>query len=439
MTIQQKHTDTEFFLKKFDSFHGTGNGLLSGIRKEAITSFSSLGFPTTKHEEWKYTNIASVVKSDYISPAPLPALTESDIKSFYLAGEDSIRLVFVNGHFSAALSSGLRLPDGLVIGNIAAHNGHQAVKEHLAKHASFANSSFVALNTAFVDEGAFIYLPDNLVEERTIHLMYVHDTRSAAVVMYPRNLIVAGKNSKGKVVESYHSIGEVNTGFCNTVTEIVVGDNASVEFNKIQCEHGSTNHISHTEVIQSQNSRFNICTVTLGGNIVRNNLHIRLNGQHCETHLYGLYITQQNQLVDNHTLVDHAKPNCMSNEIYKGILDDHSLGVFNGKVMVRQDAQKTNAYQSNKNILLCDDAAINTKPQLEIFADDVKCSHGATTGKLDEDALFYLRSRGIGEKEAKAFLNVAFAADVINNITIESLKEQLMQLIEQRLQKIPIK
>ena len=435
MNTSQLNKDTEFFIREFENFNGSGNGMLTGIRREAMDHFSTLGFPTTKHEEWKYTNVAPILKNNFSAPTGILCLKEENIRPFYLTDKETVRLVFENGRLNRELSTIPKLPEGIIIDNLSSQCDHPAVKKHLAKHASIKQASFVALNTAFVNEGAFIYLPENSIFDRAIHLIYVHDTRTAAVVMYPRNLIVAEPHSKVKIVESYHSIGEVHSGLTNSVTEILIGKHASVEFDKVQQENSTSNHISHTEVIQSKSSVFNICTITLGGNIVRNNLHIRLLDENCETHLNGLYITQQKQLVDNHTLVDHAKPNCVSNELYKGILDDHSQGVFNGKVLVQQDAQKTNAYQSNKNILLSDDASIYTKPQLEIFADDVKCSHGATTGKLDEEALFYLRSRGIGEQKAKAFLNIAFAADVINKISIESLRDRLLQMIGQKLNK----
>ncbi|HNS13414.1 MAG TPA: Fe-S cluster assembly protein SufD [Bacteroidia bacterium] len=435
MNSLTQNKDTANFLDAFKDFNGPGNGTLSGIRRDAIDSFSALGFPTTRNEEWKYTNVAPILKNTFHSASGTLTLSSDEIRPFCLTGKESIRLVFENGRFNQELSSIPEQSKGIIIANLALHCDHPIAKEHLAKHASYKQASFVALNTAFVNEGAFIYIPDNVVLEQEVHLMYVHDTRKTSVVVYPRNLIVTGKHSKVRIAESSHSLGEVHQGLINSVTEIIVGENASVEFDKVQNENATSNHISHTEVLQARNSVFSICTVTLGGNMVRNNLHIQLLDENCETHLNGLYITQKNQLVDNHTLVDHARPNCVSNELYKGILDDQSQGVFNGKVFVRQDAQKTNAYQSNKNILLSDDASINTKPQLEIFADDVKCSHGATTGKLDEEALFYLRSRGIGEKEAKAFLNIAFAADVINKINIAGLRDRLMPLIEAKLNK----
>ena len=307
------------------------------------------------------------------------------------------------------------------------------MKEHFGKYASIKTESFIALNTAFSYDGAFIHIPGNTVVEQPIHLLYVSDARNAASVAYPRNLVVAEKSSQVKIVESFHCMQSGNHNFTNSVTEIVVKENAIVEFNKIQNETAEAFHINHTEAYLAKNSTFNINTITLGGEIVRNNLHIVLNDENGTAHLYGLYLLNGNQLVDNHTLVDHAKPNCYSNELYKGIIDDKAHGVFNGKIFVRQDAQKTNAYQSNKNILLSNDASMHAKPQLEIFADDVKCSHGATTGQIDEEALFYLRSRGIGEQNARALLNTAFAADVINNITIEALKNNLITFLSSKL------
>ena len=300
---------------------------------------------------------------------------------------------------------------------------------------SIKTESFIALNTAFTFDGAFIHIPAHTVVEKPIHLLHVSDARNEATVSYPRNLIVAENNSRVKVIESFHTVQSANHNFINSVTEVVVKENSIVELNKIQNEAAEAFHINHTEASQEKNSTFKINTITLGGGIVRNNLHIVLNGEYCNSQLNGLYLLNGSQLVDNHTLVDHAKPNCYSNELYKGIIDGKAQGVFNGKIFVRKDAQKTNAYQSNKNILLSDDASMNAKPQLEIFADDVKCSHGATTGQLDEDALFYLRSRGIGEENAKALLNVAFAADVIKNISIEALKNNLSVLISTKLKR----
>lgn len=429
-----QNTGTEKFIEAFDAFsitHGKGN---SELNEMAIGRFKELGFPTTKHEEWKYTNVAPILKNTFSFSAQVFRLTKEDIQACLLTGKESIVLVFENGNLNKELSVLDGIPQGVIVDSLAVNRNHEQVKKHLGQYAPMKQESFVALNTAFVLDGAFIFIPANTVIEKPIHLLYINDSRAQSTVVYPRNLIIAEKSSSVKIASSYHTLGSVNAAFTNCVSEIVTGSNANVEFIKIQNENNSTYHISHTEAVQARDSVFNISTITLGGAIVRNNLHIVLNDVNSTAHLYGLYITDGNQLVDNHTLVDHAKPNCESNELYKGVLGGKSQGVFNGKVFVRQDAQKTNAYQSNKNILLSDEATMNTKPQLEIFADDVKCSHGATTGQLDAEALFYLRSRGIGENAAKAFLNIAFAADVIKNISIENLRDRLMPLIESKLQ-----
>ena len=408
------------------------------LRKKAIERFAQLGFPTTKNEEWKYTNVAPILKSKFHHPllSDKTILTQRDIQDFFISGKDACVLVFENGRFNSTLSKLENLDKRITVRSLSSSMNEEAVKQHLGNYASIQSESFIALNTAFVFDGAFIHIPENVVVENPVHILYVSDGRKEASVMYPRNLIVAEENSQVKVVESFHSMKSVNNNFINSVTEVVVKKNAVVEFNKIQNELQETFHVDHTEASQDRNSTFRINTITLGGTIIRNNLHIVFNEEYGTSHLHGLYLLDGNQLVDNHTLVDHAKPNCFSNELYKGIIDDKAQGVFNGKIFVRKDAQKTNAYQSNKNILLSDDATMNTKPQLEIFADDVKCSHGATTGQLDEDALFYLRSRGIGEDPAKALLNIAFAADVIKHISIEALKNNLAVLISAKLNKL---
>ena len=429
-----QNTGTEKFIEAFDAFsiaHRKGN---SDLNEMAMGRFKELGFPTTKHEEWKYTNVAPILKNTFSFSSPVFRLTKEDIQACLLTGKDSFVVVFENGYLNKELSVLDGIPQGVIIDSLAANGNHEQVKRHLGRYAPMKQESFVALNTAFVLDGAFIFVPADTVVEKPIHLLYINDSRAQSTVVYPRNLIIAEKSSSVKIATSYHTLGSVNAAFTNSVSEIITGTNANVEFIKIQNENNTTYHISHTEAVQARDSVFNISTITLGGAIVRNNLHIVLDDVNSTAHLYGLYITDGNQLVDNHTLVDHAKPNCESNELYKGVLGGKSQGVFNGKVFVRQDAQKTNAYQSNKNILLSDEATMNTKPQLEIFADDVKCSHGATTGQLDAEALFYLRSRGIGENAAKAFLNIAFAADVIKNISIENLRDRLMPLIESKLQ-----
>jgi len=437
MNSTDLYTGREGFLEAFS--HAEGKNLFPGreeIRREAIQRFAELGIPDTKHEEWKYTDLNAIRKTCFRFPETLISkLSAEDIKPFLLAGDAAMVLVFVNGQFNKSLSRTSTLSAGMIVGNLAEHVNHPAVLEHFANHAPYRKETFVALNTAFTNDGAFIFFPQDHSLEAPVHFLYINDSRDAATVVNSRNLVIVEKGAKVNVLESYHSIGNIHSGFTNSVTEVIIHENASVEFEKIQLENKLAFHIGYTQVTQKKNSNWNSSTITLGGAIVRNNLHIALTEPNANAHLYGLMILDGTELADNHTLVDHISPNCYSNELYKSILEDHARGVFNGKIMVWKDAQKTNAYQSNKNILLSDDASMNTKPQLEIFADDVKCSHGATTGQLDEDALFYLRSRGIGLTEARAFLTIAFAGNVLENISSDSLREYLMNHITEKLTK----
>jgi Fe-S cluster assembly protein SufD len=296
----------------------------------------------------------------------------------------------------------------------------------------FTTNAFTALNTAFAHDGVVIQVPANATVELPTILRFVSDARQVNVASQPRNLFIVNKNAEVKVAESFRTLGD-QASFTNVVTEIVVAEDARMEYYKIQNESDMAYHIGTTQVYQKDRSHFYSATVTLDGGFIRNNLNIALDGSNCEAHMYGLYFPNGRQHIDNHTLVDHRKPNSHSNELYKGILEDRSTGVFNGKIFVRQDAQKTNAYQSCKNVVLSNDATMNTKPQLEIFADDVKCSHGTTTGKLNEEALFYLRSRGIPKVEAQSLLMYAFAEDVIKKIKIDTLREQLERRIQAKL------
>lgn len=414
--------------REFESFEKKSD-VLADLREDALNTFNRLGFPTTRHEEWKYTNVKDVVSHPLeFSPKPvIEKITQNQIEGFRIGGKNAIVLVFINGIYNSALSD--KFPGGKIkINNLAAELESGSVQNFIGKISSHENESFVALNTAFVSDGIFIHVPEKEVSGQPIHFMHIGSSESPSLVATIRNVIVAEKNSKVSVIESYHATDPASRHFCNTVTDVLVKENATVELVKAQLDAENSSHISFTQVIQERNSTFDTVTVTLWGNFVRNNLHIKMNDVNCTSHLFGLYILDGEQLVDNHTLVDHAMPNCFSNELYKGIIGGSASGVFNGKIFVRKDAQKTNAYQSNKNILLTDDAQMNTKPQLEIFADDVKCTHGATTGQIDEDALFYLRARGIGEHSARALLNIAFAGEVLNNIKNETLRENLLNL-----------
>jgi len=424
------------YITAFEEFRGSElSAGIAPVRREAFDRFSAKGFPTTRDEEWKYTNIASISAGNFLPRQTYRQSSNLSIDPFLIAGNDLHLLVFINGRYSASHSRVGNLPAGAVVGSLADHSQHPVVKEHLGKISGNTAGAMADLNTAFISDGAFIYAPEKCHIEKPVHCLFINDTTDEATLVAPRNLFVASKFSNVRIIESFHAVGAVHHGFTNAVTEVVTEQEAVLDLTKVQLENNQTYHIGYTAAAQQRQSEFHITTITLDGAIVRNNLNIALNGERCAAHLYGLYLLNGSQLVDNHSLVDHAVPHCESNELYKGIIDDKAQGVFNGKIFVRKDAQKTNAYQSNKNILLSDEAAMNTKPQLEIFADDVKCSHGTTTGQLDEEALFYLRSRGIGENDARALLNIAFSADVIRKIAYEPLREKLMELMELKLKK----
>jgi Fe-S cluster assembly protein SufD len=409
---------------------------LHSLRQEAIQHFDTLGFPTAKHEEWKYTDLKNLLKQDFPLPPP-PAATPfsaEDLAAFTIQHPNANVLVFVNGVYQAELSTIVSPADVLTVTDFSSAQDIHAdvVAQYFSKYAEFKSDAFTALNTAYAEHGAFIYVPANKVVEEPVFLYFIADASEQNVTAMPRNLFIAGRGSQVHIAETFHGRGS-HASFTNIVTEVVVQDNARVNYYKLQNEGNAAYTIHTTQVHQSRDSYFSSTTVTLDGTLVRNNLNIVLDAPNCESYLYGLYLLDGSQHVDNHTLVDHAKPHSYSNELYKGILGGKSTGVFNGKIFVRKDAQKTNAFQSNRNILLSQNASMNTKPQLEIYADDVKCSHGATTGQLDKDMLFYLRARGIGEEKAKALLMYAFAADVIEHIAVDEVKQYVKAAISKRL------
>lgn len=417
------------FLENFQELTFTNeSNYTQKIRKEALSALKALEFPTTRHEDWKYTKITSILKSNYKIIRPSANI---NIEKYRIKGLDASIMVFVNGFFIKDLSETSSSADKIIIENMETAKTKYAdiFNNYFCKYADHKNQPFTALNTAFSVDGAFIYIADKAVIERPIHIIYLTD--GDAVATQPRNLFIAGKSSAAKIIITYETISGNNT-FNNPVTEIIVKENAHLELDKLQYENSGTSHISTEQVYQETYSNFTINTITLNGGLVRNNLNIIVDAENCESNLYGLYLLNDKQHVDNHTLVDHKKPHCVSNELYKGIMNDQSTGVFNGKVFVRPDAQKTNAFQSNKNILLTDDATINSKPELEIYADDVKCSHGSTTGQLDDEAIFYLRSRGITKENAINLLMYAFASDVLENIKITSLKIKIEKILAER-------
>lgn len=430
----------EKLVQEFALIEGALNGQaqtpVHTIRKQAMRRFAELGFPTIRHEEWKHTNIMPILKNDYaFSQVEKSTLTKADIERFLMPDVEANVLVFVNGAFAADLSTILSEQGVEMMPLAEALKKKTAViEQHFAKYALWQNDALLALNTAFALNGAYIEIAKGAVVEEPFHLLFVNDSRAQSTFAPARNLIVLGANAEVTVVESAHTLtsGE-NIGFTNVVSEIVLADNARLHHYKVQNDVEQSYFIGALHAHQEATSVLNTVVITLSGGIVRNNLSAVLAGKGADTHFYGLYLVNGKTLVDNHTLADHAVAHCTSNELYKGIMDDRSTGVFNGKIMVRPDAQKTLAYQSNRNILMSPNATVNTKPQLEIFADDVKCSHGCTSGQLDDESVFYLRARGLDKEQAQALLLYAFAAEITEKIELESIRERLEHIIAERL------
>jgi Fe-S cluster assembly protein SufD len=421
----------------FEAFERTLNGesksSIHQLRREAMGKFSDSGFPTTRHEEWKFTNITPITKIDFrpVLKYDGQGITQAQLDQYSLATQH--QLVFVDGHFSPTLSTKGALPKSVYCGSLAAAVMESAapVQEFLGTQVKIDETPFVSLNTAFLRDGAFIFIPDGVILEDSVHLLFVASGQGETLIA-PRNLIVLGKRSQASVVESYVSLKDAQY-LTNAVTEVVVGDDAILEHDKLQNESINAFHIAMIHARLGGKTTFTSNSIAIGGSIVRNNVTAILDAEGSECTLNGLSLGTSTQLIDNHTTIDHAKPNCASHELYKSILDGKSRGVFNGKIFVRFQAQKTDAKQTNKTLLLSDEATVDTKPQLEIFADDVKCTHGATVGQLDAEQVFYLRSRGIDEMTARDILTFAFASDVVNRVHVEPLKAQLEALVHGRL------
>jgi Fe-S cluster assembly protein SufD len=422
----------DLYTARFDAFlgrrAGTDPSWLTTIRRNAYAAFRELGFPTTRDEEWRFTPIGPIADTAF-AEAPAADVPKAAIAPFVVHRMHCTQVVFVNGRFSPKLSSPGALGRNVQATNLASAlvSDPGLVDPYFTRCAPYDKQAFVALNTAFAEDGAFVHVPANAVVPEPIHVIY-YSTASAPHVAHPRTIIVAGDNSQVKVIESYAG-HDGERYFTNAVTEIVCGENAHVEHCRVQRESHHAYHVSGTHVFLERSAVFTQQNVTFGGAIVRNDVHAVMGGEGINCTLDGLYLASGHRLVANHTAIDHAKPHCESHEVYKGMLDGHSRGVFNGKIFVRPLAQKTDAKQTNKVLLLSDDATINTKPQLEIFADDVKCTHGATVGQLDEASMFYLRARGIGYVQARAMLIHAFASDIIDRVTIEPLREALEETL----------
>ncbi len=419
------------------SLNGESASPLHAVRREAIARFASVGFPTVRHEEWRFTNVAPIARTAF---APVlrydgAGVTRQVLNRVGSADGDPFMVVFVNGFWSEEFSRSAGLPAGVRIESLASALARrdEVVLSRLGSLVAAGENGFTALNTAFLREGAVITVEDRVILERPIQVVFLSRPSAEPHASYPRVLVTAGRESRLSLIETYASVSE-GVYFDDAVTEVVLGEGAVVEHDRLQIESTQAFHIATMAVRQERGSNFSSNAVSLGGAIARNTVTAVLAGEGCECTLNGLTLAAGTQLIDNHTVIDHAAPHCTSHELYKSILDGKSRGVFNGKIFVRAGAQKTDAKQTNKTILLSADATINTKPQLEIFADDVKCTHGATVGQLNEEQLFYLRARGIGEEEARDMLTFAFAADVVSRIHAAPFRDQLDRLLRARLQ-----
>jgi len=403
------------------------------VRSEAMKTFEEKGFPSKKDEAWKYTSLSSILKQDYsVFPKEESALEYNTIKKYFIHDIDSFKIVFIDGKYSSHLSQTTH--DGMDIclmsSALTKPKYRILVENYFNKIAT--KDSLSSLNTAFSSEGAYIHIPKNKLVQKPIQIIHFSSGNESSLMLQPRNLIVVDENSHVQIIERHQSLTD-NPVLTNSVTEIFANKRAIIDYYKIQNDNENASLIDNTFINQKQESVASVHTFSFGGKLTRNNLNFYQNGERIDSTLKGVTIIGNKQHVDHNTLVHHIEPNCESHQDYKGIYGDSSTGVFNGKVIVNKEAQKTNAYQANNNILISDKASVNTKPQLEIFADDVKCSHGCTIGQLDESAMFYMKTRGIPEKEAKALLMYAFSNNVLSSVKIPEIKQRITKIIANKL------
>ncbi len=434
-------TAAEPFQEQFRHFESGAKSPLLPFRKAGLALFAELGFPTLQHEDWRFTNIAPLTQLPFhpvFTALPVNGLESQALSESPFAQLSGTRLVFVNGHYAPQLSTVEPLPAGVKVGSLAAAMATDSalVERHLGRCAAGQDNAFAALNQAFFLDGAFIHVPKGVEVPTPLQLVYLCTAGEAGATVQPRNLIVAEADSRVTIVESYIAVTDT-AYFTNAVTEIYAGDNAYVEHLKFQDEAPKAFHIAAIHGQFGRASNVTIHSFALGAKLSRNSIHTNLAGERLECILNGLYLTRGEQLADHHMVVEHAQPHCASHEYFNGILDDHSKGVFHGRILVQQIAQKTDAKQTNKNLLLSDDATADTKPQLEIYADDVKCTHGATIGQLNEESIFYLRARGIGMDTARRMLIHAFAGEIIERIQSEPVRAVVDREVWDRLEANP--
>lgn len=429
--IQAQDSYLGSFARFEEGAASSGQEWLRSIRRSAMARFSELGFPTTHEEDWRFTNVAPIAETSFrLAEDGHVELTARELERFGFLDLAGIRLVFVNGRYEPGLSLLQPLPDGMKVGSLVHEltTDPGTLEQHLGRYADYQHDAFCALNTAFMEDGAFVHIPRGTVLSEPISLLYVSAPTADPAITHPRNLIVAGEESQATIVEDYVSLTG-DTHFSNVVTEVVVGENSVLSHYRIERESAGAFHVSTLRVQQGRSSDVASHSLLLGGALVRNNVHTVLAGDGGECLMNGLFMGTGEQHLDNYMKVEHAGPHCNSRQFYNGILDGRSRGVFHGRIIVHKDAQKTNAKQTNRNLLLSDEAQIDTKPQLEIHADDVKCTHGATIGQIDEDAIFYLRSRGIAEASARTMLLSAFARESLGRMKNESIRKHLEGLV----------
>jgi Fe-S cluster assembly protein SufD len=429
---------TAWYRSAFEQFERQLNGEASQPfhrkRQEALGAFFETGFPSTHHEEWRYTDLSPVASVHFAPPGRSAAGSPSpDLLGNYTLGLKNW-IVVIDGRFTPGLSRLPALPAGCRTESLAdvLKNSPADVEEYFSRPGSSADNPFIALGTAFTHDGVFIAVPPKMVIEEPIHILSIATKQPEPTLLHPRLFVSVAENSQLAVIQTFIGAAD-QLSLTNALCDIIVGEGSVVEYDKIQREGAQAYHIATLRVHQARSSSFTSTNVTLGAALTRNTITAVLDGEGAEATLNGLYLGTGTRLIDNHTTIDHAKPHCNSFELYKGILSGRSRGVFNGKIFVRKDAQKTDAKQTNKNLILSDEAAIDTKPQLEIYANDVKCTHGATIGQLEEESLFYLRTRGISEDDARNLLIYAFASDVVERIALPALQTELRSLIGETL------
>jgi Fe-S cluster assembly protein SufD len=429
----------ESYLERFTEFRkrAVGSELpwLRNLREDAFARFCEAGFPTTHDEDWRFTNVSEIAKTPF-ELAGQATVSPGELQQFGVAAF-ATRLIFVNGRFSRELSIIEGLPRGVTIAGLSdtLSASPATLEKHFGRYLNVRRDVFCALNTAFAEDGAYVYVNKGVVVEHPIYLLFLSTASDRPAMTHPRNLVIVEHEAQATIVEDYVSIGE-STAFCNTATELVVGGSAVVSHYMIEREHQNTFNASTLRIQQERDANVSSHSVLLGGGLVRNNVHPVLAGEGSECLINGLFIGKGRQHLDNYMLVEHASPHCGSRQFYNGILDGHAHGVFHGRIIVHKDAQKTDAKQTNRNLLLSDDARIDTKPQLEIYADDVKCTHGATIGQIEENALFYLRSRGIDEVSARRLLLLAFANECLDRMAAGAARDHVEKLIHEHLLKL---